>query len=152
MQLALIFILLYILPCEFSKSLSWIFKQQSTENHCPKEPAPYSDLNHIMRYRTRKHKRQELVIRKNWKDNLKRFSNLLKRLSNCSKWEDKRHRKKDNSVKSGRKGQISTFPRRAIHFLVYIMSVVLLPGLCLMYILTPRIETFSKLMYNLPDS
>ena len=78
-QCSLILISLHILPKEIVSTLTSIYQLQNKGNDVFKQTV-HSDyfLNflHIMRFRTRKHKRQNLIFKSNWRSVLNRISNF----------------------------------------------------------------------------
>lgn len=81
-QFSLIIISTYLLPEKIVSSLVSIYRHENIENNFPKKNLhqdSFSNLFHILRFRTKKHKKQKLVLRKNWKSTLKRISYLKKK-------------------------------------------------------------------------
>ena len=100
-----------------------------------------------MRFRTLKHKKQRLVLNKNWKHDLNRISNFKKKLRNhtCSaKSCETKASQSNKAVSSSTKIDI-------IQYLVFGLSVISLPGLIILYLVIPRIQMFTKFLYNLSD-
>ena len=86
-QSSLIIISMYALPEKIVSSLITICiicKSANTENDFASkaiQPDSICTLFHIMRFRTKKHKRQQLVLKKNWKSVLNTISNFIKRFT-----------------------------------------------------------------------
>ena len=149
-QCSLIIISMHVLPEKIVASLVGIYNQRNIEDDFPEEKAcSDSILNffHVMRFRTLKHKKQRLVLNKNWKHVLNRISNFKKKLRNhtCSaKSCEPKASQSNKAVSSSTKIDI-------IQYLVFGLSVISLPGLIILYLVIPRIQMFTKFLYNLSD-
>ena len=84
-QCSLIIISMHVLPEKIVGSLVGIYNQGNIEVDSPKEKVcsdSFLNVLHVMRLRTLKHKKQRLVLNKNWKHVLNRISNFKKKLRN----------------------------------------------------------------------
>lgn len=84
-QCSLIIISMHVLPEKIVGSLVGIYNQGNIEDDFPKEKAcsdSFLNFLHVMRSRTLKHKKQRLVLNKNWKHVLNRISNFKNKLRN----------------------------------------------------------------------
>lgn len=76
---------MHVLPEKIVGSLVGIYNQGNIEDDFPKEKAcsdSFLNFLHVMRSRTLKHKKQRLVLNKNWKHVLNRISNFKNKLRN----------------------------------------------------------------------
>jgi len=86
-QCSLIIISMHVLPEKIVGSLVGIYEQENNEDDFPKEKTCSDSLLnflHVMHFRTLKHKKQRLVLNKNWKHVLNRISNSKKKFINHS--------------------------------------------------------------------
>ena len=152
-QVLLIMISVYILPEKIVRSLvnACIYQTGNKENCCFKRSTCsdfFFPFSHIMRFRTCKHKRQNLVLKTDWRSVLNRFSNFK------TKFLDKQ-KQTGNKVSSESNNQIQLPTSTELvvtHYLLFCLCVISLPGLILILLIISKVETFSKVLYNLPNN
>ena len=155
-QCSFIIISMHVLPEKIVGSLVGIYEQKKSEDDFLKEKTcsdPLLNFLHVMRFRTVKHKKQRLVLNKNWKYVLNRISNFKKKYINHS-GSVKNHKTKAKQSNKNDKIPVtvcSTTEVNVIQYLVFGLSVISLPGLILLYLVIPKIQTFTKFLYNLSD-
>ena len=82
-QCSLIIISMHVLPEKIVGSLVGIYEQKKSQDDFLKEKKcsdPLLNFLHVMCFRTGKHKKQRLVLNKNWKHVLNRISNFQKKI------------------------------------------------------------------------
>ena len=153
-QCSLIIISMHVLPEKIVGSLVGIYEQQNNKDDFPKQKTcsdSFLTFLHIMRFRTLKHKKQRLVLNKNWKHALNRISNFQKKLRNHSCSVKNRTTKTSESNKTNKITLCSLTEINIIQYLVFSLSVISLPGLIILYLVIPKIQIFTKFLYNLSD-
>lgn len=151
-QCSLIIISMHVLPDKILGCLVGIYNQKRSEDDFLKEKTcsdPLLNFLHVMRFRTNKHKKQRLVLNKNWKQVLKRIVNFKKKFINHS-CSAKNHKAK--AKQSNKNDEITVcLEVNVIQYLVFGLSVISLPGLIVLYLVIPKIQIFTKFLYNLSD-
>ena len=156
-QCSLIIISMHVLPEKIVGSLVGIYEQKKSEDDFLKEKKcsdPLLNFLHVMRFRTGKHKKQRLVLNKNWKHVLNRISNFKKKYilnHSCSVKSHKTKAKQSNKNDKLPVSVCSTTEVNVIQYLVFGLSVISLPGLIVLYLVIPKIQIFTKFLYNLSD-
>ena len=135
---------MYVLPEEIVCSLVNIYEQGNDENDFMKQNTDsdsFLNFFHIMCFRTCKHKRQRLVLKKNWKNVLNRISNLKKKYSNhfCT---NKNHQSSNETSSKMQVSALTQITSKLFQYLVFSLSVISLPGLIIMYLLIPKVNFF----------
>ena len=118
---------MHVLPEKIVGSLVGIYNQKRSEDDFLKEKTcsdPLLNFLHVMHFRTNKHKKQRLVLNKNWKHVLKRISNFKKKFINnsCSAKNHKAKAKQSN--KNDKITVCSTTEVNVIQYLVFGLSVI----------------------------
>ena len=145
---------MHVLHEKIVGSLVGIYEQGNNEDAFPKEKtcsASLLNFLHVMRFRTLKHKKQRLVLNKNWKHVLNRISNFKKKFRNhsCSVKNHETNMKQSN--KNDKITVCSSTEGNIIQYLVFSLTVISLPGLIILYLVIPKIQMFTKFLYNLSD-
>ena len=96
-------------------------------------------------------KKQRLVLNKNWKHVLSRISNFKKKLGNHASSVKNCETKASQSNKTNKTTVSSSTELKIIQYLVFGLSVICLPGLIILYLAIPKIQIFTKFLYNLSD-
>jgi len=154
-QFSLIIISMYVLPGKIVCSLVTICESVNSETDSSSKCIQLDsvcNVFHIMRFQTRKHKKQRLVLRKNWKSLLNRITNFQKRLTKRLYAEKNLQEQNSQSQKFKNKSQVSALTEIFTSHLLFGLSVLFLPGLIVIIFVIPKIQTFSKFLHNLPHS
>ena len=112
---------------------------------------PFSRSDTLSQSRPLKHKKQRLVLNKNWKHVLNRISNFKKKLRKHTSSVKNCETKASQSNKTNKTTVSSSIEIKIIQYLVFGLSVVCLPGLIILYLAIPKIQIFTKFLYKLSD-
>ena len=125
-QCSLIIISMHVLPEKIVAFLVGIYNQENIQDDFPKEKAcsdSFLNFLHVMRIRTLKHKKQRLVLNKNWKQVLNRISNFKKKLRNYTYSAKNCETKTSQSNKTNKTTASSSTEINIIQYLVFGLSV-----------------------------
>ena len=153
-QSSLIILSMYLLHPKIVSSLIFTFNSANVESDFALktlQPASVGKFFHIFRLRTNKHKKQQLVLMKNWKSALNRILNFKKRFSkhfHTNKDTNQTREKQPHDHVSQQ--HFLALAETLIHYLIFSLSVIFLPGLIFVFLVLPKIQTFAKLLCNLP--
>ena len=153
-QSSLIILSMYLLHPKIVSSLIFTFNSANVESDFALktlQPASVGNFFHIFRLRTNKHKKQQLVLMKNWKSALNRILNFKKRFSkhfHTNKDTNQTREKQPHDHVSQQ--HFLALAETLIHYLTFSLSVIFLPGLIFVFLVLPKIQIFAKLLYNLP--
>ena len=114
----------------------------------PKVPTcsdPISNLMHIMRFRTKKTKKQKLFFKKELEK-----SNFRKKYKMHLKLDKNRMTEKQETNKIKHESLLSRSTEKAINSLVFGLSVITLPGLFFIFLATPRYRSCLNSCTTIP--
>lgn len=154
-QCSLILISLHLLPKEIVSTLTGIYQLQNKGNDVFKQTAHsdyFFNFLHIMRFRTRKHKRQNLIFKSNWRSVLNRISNFRTKYKFHACTDRSKQTEREESDKTDNLMPVSTRTDLIQLYFVFSLCVISLPGLLIIiYLIVPKLQSFCQFLYNLSE-